>query len=78
MFYCKIIGLKVLIYTKFQGILGLAYSAIAVGSPDITAQPWLDFIDIKHGITKSFELTLCGIHSINNVTHYGNFTLLGK
>lgn len=64
--------------SDWQGILGLAYKAIAAYSSDkkVQAIPLVDNVKDELDIVKSFEITLCGVHSNTNVSHYGQFNFL--
>lgn len=60
----------------FQGILGLAYAAIA--QPDQSAVSWLEAIQhLRNNQGATFALELCGSQDGGN-KHTGVFEMLGK
>lgn len=61
----------------FQGILGLAYPAIA--RPSSSVKPWIDSLQRKNkDKTIAFSLTLCGSKHAGVNQHYGSFEVLSE
>ncbi|XP_045499289.1 beta-secretase 1-like [Colias croceus] len=59
----------------WQGLLGLAYLPVGAWGENVVVGSWLDFVERHIKKPMSFELKLCGTHSPENATHYGNLKM---
>ncbi|GBP83092.1 Beta-secretase 1 [Eumeta japonica] len=59
----------------WQGILGLAYPVLGE-STSTSDNSWLEAVENIQHKQATFSMTLCGVHSVLNTTHYGQFSFL--